>query len=331
MEEEITLENLPKSQSAKRMLSFVSDGFYDNSYVGKWLFQAMGQEYDTAREVIVNLPEQFFPETATWALMYHELKWGLPVREHLPVEERRRLIYQKRDQKAPMTPYRMELYLKKAVDFDVQVQDIHDQTAENQGKLGHPNVFKVTFTGEGTLNTALAKEILNTIKQSHTVYQLYEIIFTAAEAPIRERVASAAFRTDFYPRNNIPYLMYDGTGKYNRRYKYNGYKTDYTIDLYPTGLTVHTGFKPGPSWMPGIAVKSHVRQEISGDNTRLACLSESSQEVRIQNEIKMKQAAAVMPKYAIHLTIGKHLTRYDGTYRYDGARRYDSEIIQETI
>ena len=40
--EKFDLEAFPTSESAVRMLSYVSQGFYDNSYVGKWLYQVMG-------------------------------------------------------------------------------------------------------------------------------------------------------------------------------------------------------------------------------------------------------------------------------------------------
>ena len=65
-EENFKLETFPTSESAKKMLSYVSQEFYEKSYIGKWLFQVMGLEYDTAREVVEQLPKQFFPETATW-------------------------------------------------------------------------------------------------------------------------------------------------------------------------------------------------------------------------------------------------------------------------
>ena len=120
--EKFDLENFPVSESAKNMIASVSDGFYDNSYVGKWLYEVMGQEYDTAREIAEDILNQLFPETATWGLMYHEIKWGLPVRENLPYEERRQLIYRKRDYRAPMTPYRMEGYLKTATDLMYELQ-----------------------------------------------------------------------------------------------------------------------------------------------------------------------------------------------------------------
>lgn len=169
--EKFDLENFPVSESAKNMIASVSDGFYDNSYVGKWLYEVMGQEYDTAREIAEDILNQLFPETATWGLMYHEIKWGLPVRENLPYEERRQLIYRKRDYRAPMTPYRMEGYLKTATGFDVRIADINDP-----GDYGfvapHPNVFKAYFMGEGTLASKRARAKLNELKQSHTMFTM---------------------------------------------------------------------------------------------------------------------------------------------------------------
>ena len=169
--ERFDLENFPISESAKNMIASVSDGFYDNSYVGKWLYEVMGQEYDTAREIAEDLINQLFPETATWGLMYHEIKWGLPVRENLSYEERRQIIYRKRDYRAPMTPYRMEGYLKTATGFDVRIADINDP-----GDYGfvapHPNVFKAYFMGEGTLQSKRARALLNELKQSHTTFTM---------------------------------------------------------------------------------------------------------------------------------------------------------------
>ena len=120
--EKFDLEAFPTSESAVRMLSYVSQGFYDSSYVGKWLYQVMGMEYDDVRKIIEELPYQMFPETATWGLMYHELKWQLPVRENLSYEERRKLIYQKRDCRTPMTPYRMEQYVKTQLGLKYRLQ-----------------------------------------------------------------------------------------------------------------------------------------------------------------------------------------------------------------
>lgn len=178
--EKFDLENFPISESAKKMLSYVSDGFYDESYVGKWLFQVMGAEYDKTLEIVEDLPAQFFPETATWGLMYHEIKWGLPVRMNLSHEERRRQIYLKRDYRTPMTPWQMERYLVDATDFEVHVADINDP-GEYGFVSSHPNMFKVYFVGEETLDAKRVFEIIDGLKQSHTTYKVQDRINLSIE------------------------------------------------------------------------------------------------------------------------------------------------------
>ena len=185
--EKFDLENFPTSESAKKMLSYVSDGFYDKSYVGKWIFQVMGIEYDKALDIVMDLPTQFFPETATWGLMYHEIKWGLPVRLNLSYEERRKLIYQKRDYRAPMTPYHMEKYLADVTGFEVHIADVNDP-----GEYGfvppHPNVFKVYFIGEETLDSKLVFEIIDRLKQSHTTYTVNDRVEIKFDNRILEKI-----------------------------------------------------------------------------------------------------------------------------------------------
>lgn len=171
----IDLEQFPTSESAKRMISYVSEDFYQKSYVGKWLYQVMGLEWDTVWEIINTLPEQVLPETATWGLKYHEQKWHLPVRDDLDDETRRRLIYQRRDFRAPSSPYQLEVYLENATGFDVRIEDIHDKHLYGW-KPPHPNTFIVYFEGEGTLDVAAAKARLKQLRQAHTTYVLQERI-----------------------------------------------------------------------------------------------------------------------------------------------------------
>lgn len=167
------MEGFPESSSALRMLGYVSTSFYEGSYVGKWLYQVMGLEYDEAFKMAEHLPEQFFPETATWGLRYHEGKWGLPARETLGYLERRRLVYQKRDYCAPMSPYHMEVYLRNATGFEVHISDCHDP-GDDGYQPAHPNTFRAVFEGEGTLDTGRAKALLKNIKQSHTTFAIFD-------------------------------------------------------------------------------------------------------------------------------------------------------------
>ena len=169
--EKFDLENFPTSKSARKMLSYVTKGFYDWSYIGKWIYQVLGLEYDKALEMVEELPAQFFPETATWGLIYHEIKWRLPVRENLTYEERRKRIYQKRDYRAPVTPYRMEKHLESMFGLEVHVNDVNDP-----GRFGmefpDPNVFAVTVIGESGLNLENIRAEIDSMKQSHTVYTI---------------------------------------------------------------------------------------------------------------------------------------------------------------
>lgn len=105
----------------------------------------MGLEMDEAKQIIEELPYQAFPETATWGLRYHEQKYGLPVREGLSYEERRRLIYSKRDERAPMNPYHMEVIL----------ENISGRKAHVDDESGPVNTFTVTLeAGDNVVNVA---------------------------------------------------------------------------------------------------------------------------------------------------------------------------------
>lgn len=185
----VSLDEFPTSPSAQKMLGYVTAGFYETSYIGKWLYQVMGQEYDTAQELIEELPYQSYPETATWGLTYHEIKWGLPVRTDLSYDERRKIIYRKMAAKEPITPYRMEENLANVTDYEVHIADINDS-----GKYGftggHPNIFEVIFAGEAekTLDFKTAKEMLNEMKQSHTIYTVTERVETTLDNRFLEKV-----------------------------------------------------------------------------------------------------------------------------------------------
>lgn len=184
----IDLENFPTSQSAQNMFATVTPGFYDQSYVGKWLYQVMGLEFDEAERLIAEeLPLQFFPETATWGLMYHELKWGLPVRDYLSYDERRKLIYEKRDQRAPMTPYRIETMLANVTGFWANIADIHDGGKYGY-KVSHPNTFIAVFVGDGSLNTKAVKRLLDSAKQSHTTYTIIDRMDTVLDCTTLEQM-----------------------------------------------------------------------------------------------------------------------------------------------
>lgn len=107
----MNLENFPNSSTAKKMLETVTKGWYDKSYVGKWLFQVIGEEWEDAEKIVSELLLQAYPETATWGLMYHEILYGIPVEPWKDLEERRKAVIRKRDMRAPLNPDKLEEWI----------------------------------------------------------------------------------------------------------------------------------------------------------------------------------------------------------------------------
>jgi len=328
--EKFDLENFPTSESAKKMLSYVSDGFYDKSYVGKWLFQVMGLEYDTALKIAEDLPAQFFPETATWGLMYHEIKWGLPVRLNLSYEDRRKLIYRKRDCRAPMTPYRMEEYLKKEIDFEVYVADCHDPGAFGN-IAAHPNIFRVTFVGEGTLDIKNVREILKKIKQSHTTYIIEDMVLTNINSKDLENVE--------FIHMDVQAFFY-----YFKRILNGGWLLDGSVSLGQIPICeIDMGISIGTiravrkekadfcslgifAALPRVSVENQYSME-NGCKFDLSGLQDvGMKDTGVTIPVRVETGAG-----ADSVTIEKDLWRLDGQFRMDGSRILDAETREERL
>lgn len=109
----IELNNLPSSPTGKRMLSRVSP-IYDDSYFMKSFYQALGAEWDEAREIFLSLREQSFIERVTWGIEYLEHKYSVEPNPILSLEERRARLKIRSHARFPLNP---EFLKKKAMDF----------------------------------------------------------------------------------------------------------------------------------------------------------------------------------------------------------------------
>ncbi len=327
------IENFPSSEAAKRMLSAISEEFYQNSYVMKWLQQVIGMEWDDAVGIIEEeLPKQFAPETATWGLRYHEIKWQLPVRENLSYEERRKRIYQKRDFNTAMTPYWMEKYLQKIIGAEVHVMDCHDP-----GKFGyvakHPNIFKVIFIKEGTLDAKAVFYELNRIKQSHTVYDTIEdrviIIVDCREI---ERVfarmvgikTSVSFwrgpifdGTDYFDGS----LVMDGERQYNLilGLQCNGIKFITQEVLCLSVLTVHSR----------IATKEHIEAGSVRVKMKFRNLLCSDGNINIDHILQIEEKEESIGN--VTMTRTRNLCFFDGSVCFDGSQTMNSINQKEVL
>lgn len=166
----MNLENFPTSESAKRMLGYVNEDFYEKSYIGKWIYQVIGMEIDDIFEKIEELRLQIFPETATWGLIYHEQKYGIESNRLLTLKERRNRILQRRDVKSPMNPAHLEQIIKGMTGVDVSV--IENVTAYT---------FEVdidTTSNKNELNYSELIEVIKRKKPSHLSFRAYFSIKT---------------------------------------------------------------------------------------------------------------------------------------------------------
>jgi hypothetical protein len=107
----------------------------------------MGREIDAYQQVIDELPYQFFIDTATWGLRYHEIKYGLTIREDLSYDERRARIKVVRDTRYSITPWKMEYLVQMAYGITIHVHDCNEPGWEDA--FEHPNIFEVDVEGDG--------------------------------------------------------------------------------------------------------------------------------------------------------------------------------------
>ena len=121
----VDLEHFPANEVAQRLLTYVTRGWYDKSYVGKWIFEVMGLELDTAIKRIEEAQSQAFPETAAWGMHFHELTYGIPIDRTKDIDDRRKAVVNRRDRTArsSITPYRMENIIQTVFGLSASVSE----------------------------------------------------------------------------------------------------------------------------------------------------------------------------------------------------------------
>lgn len=192
MAEKFDLEHFPTTETAKRMMSRVSP-IYDNSYVGKWLFEIMGLEMQEARILVESLRDQCFLERCTWGMHYWEQRYGIVADETKPLEERRQAVIRKRGKNQAMSPATLEKILETLTEREVAVNE------------DNSNYRFTVSIGEGTSRVdyeAVIKKI-DTVKPAHLAYT----IELARKGSLNLYMAVASYR-----EKHITVTEYDQSG-----------------------------------------------------------------------------------------------------------------------
>ena len=195
------VEKIITSLEALKMKKMVTDGFYDRSVIGLWLFEVIGREYDEMAGWALNLRYEAFPQTCTWSIGIWEFICDLEPIQNLPddpelaLQMRRQRLLVKRWTRPSVNPARTEAELAALLPgYEVHV-------IENVNL----NTFLVDIIGTGGQNNIFdfrnVVYTLRSIKQSHLSFELHKTLTTEFETKIRVAgVAWNGIRTTKLPQ-----------------------------------------------------------------------------------------------------------------------------------
>lgn len=83
------------STEAETFLRSVTKGFYNQSFIGLWIYEVIGREWDELRKWSDGMHTEIHPQTCTWSIAVWEWVYGFEPDESLTLEERRRRILSK--------------------------------------------------------------------------------------------------------------------------------------------------------------------------------------------------------------------------------------------
>lgn len=158
------LERFPDSVTATRMIGRVTP-MYERAHVAKWLYEAMGREWDKIWAVVDDLRNQMFTETVTWGIGCQEDKYSIERNEALSLEERRARLYRKKNRRHGVAPGWLENYFKEAWDITVELDETYGE-----------GVFLVELYDDPEQRLWNMVDDLYTMKPSHLSYVILYII-----------------------------------------------------------------------------------------------------------------------------------------------------------
>lgn len=154
------MRSILTDETAQKIIDYVSP-IYGNSYVGLWLFQAIGSALTDPKIVYNDLLYETSPATATLLLDYWEAQYGLIIDKSLTAEQRRNRIITKLQARGPCNPARLAAAISNALG-GVKV-DITENSA--------PNTFLVNVR-ENVASFEPAIAVIERMKPAHLIYEI---------------------------------------------------------------------------------------------------------------------------------------------------------------
>lgn len=185
------MRSILTSNSAQKMIDYVSPR-YGNSYVGLWLFEAMGRVLDEVCELGVQLRYEANPATSTLLLDLWEDHYKLARDPNLTVEQRRERLLAKMQSTGACNPARLAAAVSKALG-GVEV-DVTENISKNR--------FLVTvYDHIDSYDPAIS--VIERMKPAHQIYDIRVCIRTDLTENIK--LAGAMTYAEKYTLHAIEY------------------------------------------------------------------------------------------------------------------------------
>lgn len=114
------------SPEAQAFLRSVTEGFYNRSYLGLWLYEVIGREWDEMAAWSNDLKREIYVQTCTWSIAIWEWVYGFEPDESMTLEERRQRIMSKVRGVRPINPEVMRRGISAVSGADAGVKDFSD-------------------------------------------------------------------------------------------------------------------------------------------------------------------------------------------------------------
>lgn len=163
--------------TAQEIIDWVAP-VYGDSYVGLWIYQAIGMVLSRLKGFAESLRTETNPVTAELLLDMWENHYGIPLGSNMTVEQRQARLLAKLLSRGPCNPYRLAASISAALG-GVEV-DIEENIA--------PNTFLVNIRAVvDDITPAVA--VIERKKPAHLIYQIRVATQMVAEADIKVAIA----------------------------------------------------------------------------------------------------------------------------------------------
>lgn len=166
-----------KSWKGQEIIDWVSP-IYGESYVGLWIFEAIGTVLGEICEIADKLRYETNAATAEILLDYWEDHYGLPRAPHMTTEQRRARLIARTQSRGPCNPVRLAAAVSGALG------GIPVDIVENIAKNTFLVIIRETVD---SINPAVA--VLERMKPAHLIYQMRIVTQTVSEADIKTAIA----------------------------------------------------------------------------------------------------------------------------------------------